>query len=156
TPSLAALVQSQHSDRSARFIDSAVGQCLRSLKKLGLRDELFRLLERLGQLILEKEKGGLAAMIARPVETGWLYKLRVLVQLAGGRMSLRQMDRASPILEACRRVLYEGPLQRNDHLLALEKRKLTSTCATVLGEAPIEMAVPRIEELFTRVGNLPN
>ena len=40
--------------------------------------------------------------------------------------------------------------------MAPDKKKLACAYASVLGQAPVELALPRLEELFRRLGQLAN
>jgi hypothetical protein len=135
-------------------LETLLGQSFRSLRKLGMRDEISHLLERIAELIIQSQEGkdfknrerGTAER-SRSAEK-WSKTLKLLLHVAAGWLYFGHNDRALPILDDARHLLLEGDL------IAENKKfeQATLVCAYVhaLGQAPIEMALPRFEELFRK------
>lgn len=133
-------------------IDLLAGQCLRSLRKLGMRDEIHKLLNVMSdQLIQGKSLAQLRAVNPRD----WHETVRALLQLSGGWLYFGEVDKAIPFLDEAHHVLFEDA-ELIKHKQFQEYTKLARTYATVLGLGPVDMALARIEELFKRMAKLPN
>jgi hypothetical protein len=139
-------------------LENLLGHSFRSLRRLGLRDEIGHLLEGLAELILqgrqgknanpkrfaieEKEKRGKPGQI-------WSRTLRLLLNVAAGWFYFGRDSEALYILDQTRDLLLHGDL-------GAEFPRATQTllaCAYVqaLGSAPIELALSRIKDLFRTV-----
>jgi hypothetical protein len=125
-----------------------IGHALRSLRRLGLRDQAESLaaqvVDSLGLQCLE------ADLLPRS-SAG----LQILLHLAAVRYWLRRNSEAEPILETVRGVLFKGDLTliRRAHELKFSLPLILS-CAATLGQAPAEEAQRRLEELFARLPGL--
>jgi cellulose synthase operon protein C len=136
--------------RSARALLEPVGtlveQTLRSLRRLGLRDETQALMRQIEAALLGGQS--LAQVRAREGRS-WPDMLRVLVHLAGCWMDYGGVDHAQPALDEARRVLLRdrkgSPAERPN---ARQYPLLASAYVSALGAAPPQLAQERIEELF--------
>ena len=144
----AALVRTRTDDQRYELVNIAAGQCLRSLRKLGLRDEVDRLLQRLQTEVLKGETfAQLKAKFAtRP--DAWGKPLQTLLHLAGGWLTYGLTDKAEPILEEARAVLI-GPVKTKTS--PLEFTKLAQAYVSAAGHGPVEDGLKRIVELFQRM-----
>jgi hypothetical protein len=160
-PSLLQLMALPLKENAAKPLDRLVGQCIRSLRKLGLRDEMASVLQQITDLCHGKEvleQLGRRSADWKPGD--WsrpLRYLRVLLQVGGGWMTFGRLEAAQPALDTARRLLFEGELHKGGGApFPVEKKMLACTYAAVLGQAPVEFALPRIDELFRRLGLLAN
>ncbi|MBV9124135.1 MAG: hypothetical protein JO112_12315, partial [Planctomycetes bacterium] len=71
--------------------------------------------------------------------------LQTLLHVAGGWYYFGREDLARPVLQEARSLLLEGSLSPH------EQKPLACTYVTVLGQAPMEFALPRFEELFHKL-----
>jgi hypothetical protein len=147
------LLAAQRPDTLHRF-EPVLDQCFRGLRKLGLRDEIGKLLDRLVEAILQAQKVTDVQLIklqnipAGMATENWNNTLILLLQTAGGWFYMGQEDRARHILDEVREVLFKGDL--------IESHQTTLACAYVrtLGQAPTELAIGRLEQLFRRMDRI--
>ncbi|MFN4260497.1 MAG: hypothetical protein ACK4RK_14480 [Gemmataceae bacterium] len=118
-------------------------QCLRGLRRLGWRDEVARILEQLAAYLLREED--LAVTRAR-LGRKWPAALRALLLIASGWSYFGQSQRAAPIIQAARDLLFCGELGHQD--------KTPLTCAYVMCVGTMETAFDGMEELFEQLGRL--
>src|SRR5207302_4139821 len=96
------LIHSKPEDTRFKLINVVAGQCLRSLKKLGMRDEIDRFLTKLHNEVL---RGATTAELKRKHASKpemWGAVLQTLLNLAGGWLTYNWNDRAEPILVEAR------------------------------------------------------
>ncbi len=130
-------------------IEPLLGQCFRGLRKLGMREEIGGLLDRLAEVILHGGNSSTAALSAAaakartgPEAVAWSKTLRLLLHVATGWLYFGQPDRARPVLDEARALLLQGDLP------PLERTGLACGYARALGQAPMAQALPRLGELF--------
>lgn len=130
------------------FINQAIGQCLRSLKKLGLRSEIDQLLTKIDKVVLGGDS--IAKLRERyalnPVR--WSEVLRTQLSLACGWLMLGQSDRSELILADARYELLDPQAVK---LESKDYSSVASTYVTTLCEEPKEIGVPRIIEFFRKM-----
>jgi cellulose synthase operon protein C len=142
------LLAAQRGAEATQALEPLLGQCFRGLRKLGMRDEINRLLERLAELVLRGQGlqagGPLGAGAEKrgPQAGQWARTLRLLLHVASGWSYFGQDDRAWPILDEARDLLLQGDLP------PLDQSPLACGYIRALGQAPVERALPRLEELF--------
>ncbi len=138
-------------ERSASDLEPLLGQAFRGLRKLGLRDEIDRLLGRMADLILKGRgvgpDGALAGAGERtgPEAIGWSRSLRLLLHVAAGWYHFGQPDRARPVLDEARALLLRGDLP------PIDQTALAVAYAGTLGQAPPAEALPRLAELCSQL-----
>jgi hypothetical protein len=138
-------------ERSAPALEPLLRQCFRGLRKLGLRDEADRLLGRMAGLVLKGRGAGPDGTLAGAAErTGagagaWSKALRLLLHVAAGWCYFGQPDRARPVFDEARALLFRGELPPT------EQTPLACAYAGSLGHAPPALALPRLEEIFTHL-----
>jgi hypothetical protein len=122
-----------------------VGQGLRGLRRLGLREEADRLLDRLGEWVAP---GGDLAAERRRRPLAWPLTLRRLLALAGGWFYVGRDGPATEVLDEARRQLFvpESSADGRQH-----RTHLACAYAAALGQAPVRLALGRVEELFQRL-----
>jgi hypothetical protein len=155
------LVFQPHIENSAHPLDRLVGQCIRSLRKLGLRDEMAALLQQITDLIgSSQDLVGRFALLPGWSPQDWqppLRNLRILLRTGGGWASLGQPDRLRPALDLARKVLFQSLLHQSGLApFPTEKEMLACTYAEVVAQLPREEGLPNLEELFQRLGLLAN
>ena len=142
------LTKSKTEEQRFELVNVAAPQCLRSLRKMGLRDETDRLLQRLQESIL----GGTPPAklreryAARPDQ--WGKALQSLLTIAGGWRSFGLVAQAQPILDLARAEL-TGP-----HGLRFAPKDFTALAqATIsaLGHGPVKEGLAGIAELFAKM-----
>lgn len=132
------------------LINLVAKRCLRSLRKLGLRDEIDRLLRRLQQVLL---KGQPVAAVRTSMQSAkgdaWSGVLQALLHLAGGWLSYGLVDQAVAILDEARTdLLATGTRWQNlEREYTLIARAYVSAC----GQGPVDVGLPRIVELFAKM-----
>ena len=134
----------------ARFklINVVAGQCLRNLKKLGLRDEIDRFLSRLqGEVLQGSSLPDLRVKYAEKPET-WGTVLQTLLNLAAGWLSYGLTEQATPILDAARNELLGAA---GSKLPSKDYSELAQVYVTALGQGPADGGLVRMTELFTRM-----
>ncbi|MFO0805976.1 MAG: hypothetical protein U0791_22960 [Gemmataceae bacterium] len=139
------LIRTEPDDTRLVFLNAAMGPCLRTLKKLGMRDAINRLLTRVQSLVFPsgtitelREKYG-AKLDA------WSKTLQTLLHLAGGWLMLGQSKRANEILDAARAEILARKMLPND-LTALAQAYIAA-----VGHGPSEAGIERIKEFFEKV-----
>jgi hypothetical protein len=147
------LLKTRPDDQRFELVNVVAAQSLRSLRKLGLRDEIDKLLHRMQGVILA---GRTAADLrvksrSRPAPNKadvWPKALQSLLHLAGGWLTFGLGDQAEPILDDARaELLGDGPA-------VLPPREFTDVARAyiaALGQGPAETGLPRIAELFQRM-----
>ena len=138
-------------ERSAADLEPLLGQAFRGLRKLGLRDEIDRLLGRMADLILKgRGVGPDGALVGAgeptgPGAIGWSKSLRLLLHVAAGWYHFGQADRARPVLDEARALLLRGDLP------PIDQTALAVAYAGTLGQAPPAEALPRLAELCSQL-----
>jgi hypothetical protein len=111
--------------KHAAEVGRVLGACLRSLRRVGLRDEAAALLEAMTNVT---SGHGTPALVAR-------------LQLAGGLAYMGRMDRAEPVFSEAHTALGASGLVMPDRL------QITRALATALGHAPMEYAMAALAKL---------
>jgi hypothetical protein len=134
-----------------------VAQTFRSLRKLGLKDHIERLLGQIEDAALAGRSLDQAhAAVGR---REWQQTLRLLLPVAGGWFDVDRATRARPILDAARGWILKAEKKSNDpDRPAAQYVALVNAYIAAVGRAPLDEAIGRIEELFTsgRLDRLPN
>jgi cellulose synthase operon protein C len=140
------LIEAGGGSLPARNLEALLGSSFRSLRKLGLRDEVGLLLERMAQVIEKNPEWSASAAGVKSTassETGRLQRL--LLQVAAGWFFFAQDDRARPILDQARTLLFKGDLS------PVEQTAVACAYVTTLGQAPMGLALPRVLELVRKL-----
>jgi hypothetical protein len=134
------LLRAERGGGNQPALESLASQCFRSLRKLGLRDVIEQLLAQLSDSLLQGKPVG-----AYRGTKDWPALLRSLLQVAAGWYYFGMNEPAKPIIEETRQLLYKGELDR------YEIRKLARAYVATLGQAPAEVALRGIDELFGKL-----
>jgi hypothetical protein len=141
------LLETQRGDNAAQALDALAGQCLRGLRKLGLREEIDGLLQRMTDLVMQGQE---LASLRQRLKDQWANTLRTLLQIASGWLYFGRTEQAMPVLEEARRLLFE----EDSKLAPVFRTKLACRYAETLGQLPVELALKRFEELFRKLNYL--
>lgn len=136
------MLEGQKGPQAIQVLDSLAAQCFRGLRKLGMRDEIDAILTQMADLVLEGQD--VKAIDFKKAEQG-PAKLRALLQVAAGWYFFGRDSQAEPILQAAR-----GVLLSND-LIPRDQTQLACAYAAAVGQAPVEVAQKRLEELFRQL-----
>jgi hypothetical protein len=128
--------------------ESLAGQCLRGLRRMGLRSEIDTLLRLMCQALLESSHFDTTSLER---VRGHPEKLAALTHVANGLFYFGKDAEATAILDTVRAELFSGPLGPKDGSGSLRRGKLACAYVSLLGHAPVELAKQRIEELFQRL-----
>jgi hypothetical protein len=123
-------------------LETLLGASFRGLRKLGLREEAARLLERMAAMIQARKP----AKNTVPEEQA--KELRLLLQIASGWLYFGDNERARAILDSARTLLFD------DSLPPPAQTQLACAYATALGQAPLEVSMPRLLEMFRKVNGV--
>src|SRR5262249_52097673 len=133
-----ALVQALHGTVGAQTLDALASQSLRGLRKLGLREEIHGILDAMALVITRGQP--LPALAAK--KDKWPVLLRTLLHVASGWYYFDMQAEAKPVMEQARALLYGG------ELTPIEQTRLACAYASTLGQAPVDLALQCIDELF--------
>jgi len=138
------LLKEERESSSIIGLDRVIEQCLRGLRKLGLREEIQELLTLMSDAVL---KGRNPTSLLTEKDAGPL--VRTLLPIAAGWYDFGRDSLAEPIFQAARTLLLRKDLVPTEHL------KLACVYAKALGAAPITITQERVEELFERLEGIP-
>ncbi len=128
-------------------IDAVAGQCFRGLRKFGMHKEIDGLLGVMARQLLQGRD-------LKALDADWAAAnpeaLRALLQVAGGWYYFGRDGQAEAVTKTARAVLFSKPLP------APKKAPIACAYAAVLGQAPVEVARERVEELFAKLEGLPD
>lgn len=133
----------------------AMGQTLRSLRKLGFRDETSRILERLETALL---RGRTTEALAANPPRNWPAIVQTLLQVAAGWIYFDDARRAAPMIEAARQLLFQKSRNGTDEVNRPQYVQILCNLITAFGYFPPGEARARIADLFAdgKLGRLPN
>ena len=126
------LQKSQQSKSPSPQVNALFGQCLRSMRKLGLRDDIGKLIRQAEELVR-----GNRSITALQAGAGkdWPLTLTTLLHLAGGWLVFGEVDRATPALDAARDQLFTKEEKNSaDGLFPQQYANLAVAYVTVLGQ----------------------
>jgi hypothetical protein len=136
------ILEGQRGGATTHPIETLAAQCFRGLRKLGMRDEIDRLLTLMADVVLRGK--ALASLDERADKPA---ALRALLHVAGGWYYFGRDDRAEPLLKAARATLFGGELTGRGQ----EHTNLACAYAATVGQAPVEVARRRLEEVFDKL-----
>ena len=139
------MLAAQKGDAGIQTIESLAAQCFRGLRKLGMREEIDVLLTQMALVLLGGQDPRTLDAANLPTQPA---SLRALLHVAGGWYYFGRDRQADPVMQKVRGVLFG----KDSGLLPKDLSQLACTYAATIGQAPVEMARKRLEELF---GKLP-
>jgi hypothetical protein len=142
-----AYVHTKPDEQRYELVNIVAGRCLKSLRKVGLREEIDKLLRRLQDEILKgKTLPQLKALYATKPDV-WADALQTMLNLAAGWLTFGLLEQATPILETARQEVLGGTAK-------MSVQKFTNVCRTyvaAVGQGPADAGMPRLAELFQKL-----
>jgi hypothetical protein len=129
------------------LVNVVARQGLRSLRKLGLRDEIDKLLRRLQDEVLKGKTLTLLRQQYLSKPDIWADVLMTQLHLAGGWLTFGLLDQAMPAIDAARQDILSGAAK----VQVLKFTKLVQTYIAALGHGPADFGLPRIVEVFHKL-----
>jgi hypothetical protein len=129
------LLQTQRGPQAVGALEKLAGRSFRGLRKLGMREQVDRLLTRMQDLVLEGK--GLASVDG--------VSMRALLLVAGEWYFFGRDGQAEPVLQAARALVLKGDLPQ------AQQNALACAYARTVGQAPVAIAQKRLEEIFTQI-----
>ncbi len=126
-------------------IDTLTGRVVDCLRRLGLRNEMNRILSQVMKRVL---RGQELAQVRSANPSHWPVILRMGCHIAGGWNACGKEDEAHAMMEEIRRDLYGPTLSSRD------RTALALTYSQRLGELSFRLALGRFEELFQRLQSI--
>jgi hypothetical protein len=135
------MLQTQRGPHAIESIEKLAGQCFRSLRKLGMRDEIDRLLTQMADVVLEGRP--LDALVRKlNFKEDNAAALKVLLHIATSWYYFGRDQQADPVLQTIRAVLFKAAYP------PLKQRDLACAYARTVGQTTVEVAKTRLEEIF--------
>ena len=134
------LMKGKRDNTHAKALERLASQSIRGLRKLGMREEIQGLLGNIHDALTGKQT--LKDLRNRE---DWSVTIRSLLHVASGWYYFGQADKAKPIVDEARQLLYSDKLSRQ------EKRELACALVNTLGQAPLNLALRGLDELFTKL-----
>ena len=126
---------------------------LRSLRKLGLKDEIDQFLRQASDLIVQ---GKSFARFRSEAAGRWPDVLTALLALAEGWLYFGGAAQARPFLDEARETIFANADAQRDKIGPIPITKIVTAYISALGQGPVDEALNRIEELFERMERLRN
>ncbi len=142
------LIRSKPEEARFKLINAVAGQCLRSLKKLGMRDEIDHFLSKLRNEVL---RGATTAELKKKYASKpemWGAVLQTLQNLAAGWLSFGLHEQAKPLLEEARNELLHPQAIK---LAPKDYTELAQAYVGACGQSTSEVGLARITELFRKM-----
>lgn len=143
------LLETDHDLETLKALEPVLHQSFKGLRKLGMRDEIAWLLEKMANAVRRVDGAGApgAGGTSPPgrAAASRAEALKLLLQVAAGWFYFGQAERAWPVLDDVRDVLFSGELK------AFQQTPLACAYASALGHAAVDVAFERLEELFGRL-----
>jgi hypothetical protein len=141
------MVQTRQGPQAIEAVCTLAEQCFRSLRKLGMREEIDQLLGQMADLVLQgKAIGGLVRSLDFKVDPP--APLIALLQVAASWYYFGRDDQADGVLQAVREVLFKAEFAQ-----AKQRRDLACAYARTVGQAMPTIAQARLEEIFSLLKN---
>ncbi len=127
---------------------------LRSLRRMGLRDEIKGFLSQLKESIVADRP---LAEIRAKAGTRWQEALSALLALAEGWLFFGGSTQVKPLLDEARQTIVEnGKTSKQTIIVAANLTKLVQAYISAIAHCPIDEALDRIDDLFRNIQSLPN
>jgi hypothetical protein len=140
------MLQSQKgSSQGIKSLETLAKESLRSLRKLGMRDEIDQILKQMAELVLEGQD---VRQVDFKKRDSGADALRALLQVAAGWYFFGRDTQADQIVGVARTVMLSGELPQRD------QTQLAKSYAHAVGQAPVEVAQKRLEEIFKSLKNV--
>jgi hypothetical protein len=123
-------------------IDRLTAPTVRALRRVGLPAVADRMLDHVAHRVHRGQPLG-RVRLDRPAD--WPAELRVLLRAAGGWYAAGRDEPAHAVIDEARRDLFAPETSPRD------RTELAFAYATALGQAPVRVALGRLEEMFQRL-----
>lgn len=145
------LIDSHRGSDPAAIFEPLAELSFRGLRRLGMGERIDRLLARVAERVLPEPLGvGGMADNPRLSTAGWCGLLHV----AGGWLLAGQEKQALFVLDQVRELLFETPTREVHGLPPKDQTALACAYAAALGQAPLKVALERLEQLFGELGRI--
>jgi hypothetical protein len=135
------MLRTQRGPGAIEFVEKVAGQCFRSLRKLGMRDEIDRLLAQMADVVLEgKDLDALVKQIN--FQKDGPAPLKALLHVASSWYYFGRDHQADPVLQTVRSVLFKAAYP------PLKQKDLACAYARTVGQTTLEVAKTRLEEIL--------
>jgi hypothetical protein len=135
------MLQTQRGPHAVESVEKLAGQCFRSLRKLGMREEIDRLLTQMADVVLEGRS--LDALVKKlNFKEDSPAPLKALLHVASSWYYFGRDHQADPVLQTVRAVLFRAAYP------PLKQRDLACAYARTVGQTLVEVAKTRLEEIF--------
>lgn len=141
------LVHAKPEETRFKLINVVARQCLRNLKKFGLRDEVDRFLTKLHSEVLRGASTNELKKKYSSKPDSWSAVLQTLLNLASGWLQQGLPERANPILIEARSEL----LQTNMTFQAKDYTELARAYVYALGQSPTDSGLEAMVTLFHKM-----
>jgi len=136
----------------AFVVDSLFKECLRGMRKMGLRTETSSLLKKLHQALeaqpRSRKKNTRKNLPAGQMDMQWS---KLQLHVAAGYFYFRREDEALKLIDQVRDELFNNSFIPN----TIFKTRVVCGYIEALAQAPPEIAAPRIEEIFNSSSDKP-
>ncbi len=124
-------------------LQTLLTQSFRGMRKLGMRDNIARLLDQMASLVRAAQGNDKATKKNAKEEQAAM--LTAMLQVASGWFYFGQNETAWAVMDEVRELLFTGELP------AVIQKKLACAYAAALGQAPVGDAIPRFQQMFQKL-----
>jgi hypothetical protein len=146
-----AFVKTRDDEMRYKTINYIARECLRSLRKVGLKDEIDHFLKSITEIVTQNKS---LIQLRQSSGTKWPEVLTALLYLAEAWQYSGAYSQAKPFLDEARSTIFANGKDKT--IKPLQLAKLVQTYVSALGQGPVDEALNRIEELFQKLEKLPN
>ncbi|HWG45003.1 MAG TPA: hypothetical protein VN688_19695 [Gemmataceae bacterium] len=138
------MLQTQRGPLAIEMVHKLASQCFRSLRKLGMREEIDKLLAQMANVVLESQD--LDTLVKKiNFKEDSPAPLQALLDVASSWYYFGRDHQADPVLQTVRAILFKTAYP------PLKQRDLACAYARTLGQTEMEVAKTRLEEIFREV-----
>lgn len=136
--------QTEADTETIQTLQALLTQSFRGMRRLGMRDNIARLLNQMAALVRTADRKIQASAKTSGGEDRAAL-LTAMLQVATGWFFFGQNESAWAVLNEVRDLLFSA------ELAAVPQKKLVCAYAAALGQAPVDEAMPRFTELFKKL-----
>jgi hypothetical protein len=147
-------LQSRTEEDRYTAINEVARECMRSLRRAGLRDQIDVFLNKVCELVVRNR-----SLVQLRANSGarWHEVLTSLLSLAEGWLFFGHYEKAQPFLDEARNtLLHDEVWQRKQTKDFKPYATLARAYIAAIGQGPIDECLDRIDELFNNMVRLPN
>lgn len=130
---------------SRQALDESLGECFAGLRRLGLSEEIERVLRRVNDLA--DSLGGRKVAASDTVRE---IRMKLQLHVAAGHFYFHQDKQAEEVLDAVRKAMLTGDLARQSRGRVILAR-MAQRYVAALRNAPVEIVLQRIDDLLTNL-----